>query len=1298
MSIINKGSEYQKWFDGFAKECGEYAAFHEYSDPSACFSNLPSIEAAMPEFSGSGIFSKAKQKGPENEIWAEAALYASQWVRPNTKSGDGHDEIIGDMTSLKKAPIDDYVRALLEGKNIGSCQVFDAPPGEDFGPYYVANRDEAFGQKTGGVDPMLFNVVMCSIYAEERTTSGLDGPASPGTISSDGWRITKHKDGTGQAFVAAQYILPYADETPIYGNLSEENLKGLNFKMRAIAPYEEETKGLNTPRSPRQIAEVASRFTKPSPAFWETGTSVVGLGAGTPGDLELVPASDYSTYKQNLLYIDSISLMDTYMLILTKIGKSNDIGRSAGRGKLEELIRVFNKDYVDDELRDSEPPAPPASSPFGESPANYEKRELKEGSEVHAFDVQCYLLENIKKIAALREANNYKKIGKISSAMPGNIVSKIHHGAALETEKTSNKTAWPPSGAGPDNEAYQLQNICPDLWALMVPHIELYRVDYSGKDKLVPSDEHRIPFKNYVDPSNIKEITAGTYGRIGGAGIKSFSWSLDGVQPAEVDNVISADLVMHFQSVYDLFRLNKVPGTDDDYAAGQDTPGYLDLIIGSGTTVSQRDREKNAEESNDTKPNPFASPCGISSEIYDGAAYRIKAVVGWATPPNFTNLNIPGYNTLQLAAIERAVTSSRVALYLQIVSHAINFQQNGSLELAIKYQASLSGMTRAPDADIFIAKELHSGEIEQLEDELEKHRYTGEGPNRKSRELAIRNRTGGGSSAELSEYQRVETEIQKKIISFMKKSRLHKYSIFLDMLTKKNKVYGIRVPTTELLNPLKDMGDSARAEAAKTRQGKDVTVDRFSGETESQTELTSLVAQLAADGDGGEKDTTQDAKLKAMADEVGIVTTGNSDTTLIPFMYLGDLIDVLFEERLSHLVDKNGAGISPLQMLLGTVELVDPLAAYQVQTVNYDCGNGKTGSKRIAELDPLRFRKITGITQYMNIGSIPISLDKFNEWFMNDVIVPKKDSYFLLNFIKDVCAGLVSKAYNEVCFEGLFQFNVRFDTATFRLADNFAGKRGITLEQLAQSSRKAKRKDKLRLSKESSAKPSIPSIIVYSVDSRPNTGDRATDMQEGIYHYFLGGRCGLASEINFNRQDMPFYREARISKDGSLGAQQLKELYSIDMKMIGNSLHKNGTFVYVDPIAIGAGSSRAIGGIPNIARLIGLGGYFLVTKVNHEISPSGYSTHVGGIQQMSAFDMTMNEAITGVDHYSSPTPEDANDRNPEDDGYGGDDDAPEDDTPLSDQDNDIIGDSPTEDTGAGGDDDDARQATEANNK
>ena len=97
------------------------------------------------------------------------------------------------------------------------------------------------------------------------------------------------------------------------------------------------------------------------------------------------------------------------------------------------------------------------------------------------------------------------------------------------------------------------------------------------------------------------------------------------------------------------------------------------------------------------------------------------------------------------------------------------------------------------------------------------------------------------------------------------------------------------------------------------------------------------------------------------------------------------------------------------------------------------------------------------------------------------------------------------------------------------------------------------------------------------------------------------------------------------------------------MNMIGNTLQKNGTYVYIDPIAIGAGSSRAIGGIPNIARLIGLGGYFLVNAVKNEVSPSGFTTTVDAMQEMSSFDSADDDkivAINGQPPVSVPPPPD----------------------------------------------------------
>jgi hypothetical protein len=60
-----------------------------------------------------------------------------------------------------------------------------------------------------------------------------------------------------------------------------------------------------------------------------------------------------------------------------------------------------------------------------------------------------------------------------------------------------------------------------------------------------------------MDSADIEQITKGEYGRPSGWGLESFTWKLDGVQPAEVDNNISANLTFYFQSVRDLFESSR---------------------------------------------------------------------------------------------------------------------------------------------------------------------------------------------------------------------------------------------------------------------------------------------------------------------------------------------------------------------------------------------------------------------------------------------------------------------------------------------------------------------------------------------------------------------------------------------------------------------------------------------------------------------------------------------------------------------------------------------------------------------
>ena len=87
-------------------------------------------------------------------------------------------------------------------------------------------------------------------------------------------------------------------------------------------------------------------------------------------------------------------------------------------------------------------------------------------------DHQCYLLENIRAISGAKEklikniGETYTNLGAISTTYnPGNIISIINHGG---TDTTEEKDA--------------LINLCPEIYALLTPFIEVYRVEYKDRD------------------------------------------------------------------------------------------------------------------------------------------------------------------------------------------------------------------------------------------------------------------------------------------------------------------------------------------------------------------------------------------------------------------------------------------------------------------------------------------------------------------------------------------------------------------------------------------------------------------------------------------------------------------------------------------------------------------------------------------------------------------------------------------------------------------------------------------------
>ena len=119
----------------------------------------------------------------------------------------------------------------------------------------------------------------------------------------------------------------------------------------------------------------------------------------------------------------------------------------------------------------------------------------------------------------------------------------------------------------------------------------------------------------------------------------------------------------------------------------------------------------------------------------------------------------------------------------------------------------------------------------------------------------------------------------------------------------------------------------------------------------------------------------------------------------------------------------------------------------------------------------------------------------------------------------------------------------------------------------------------------------------------PDLGQKAkqADLKNGIIYLEVGTDGTPVENISFTKTNQPYYIEAKGEQSGIKGEPlYLSEPYNCDFSIFGNNFIKPGMFAYIrlphfgSPAQLGAHS-----------RVLGLGGYFMVTKTYNSISLQG---------------------------------------------------------------------------------------------
>jgi len=931
------------------------------------------------------------------------------------------------------------------------------------------------------------------------------------------------------------------------------------------------------------------------------------------------------------------------------------------------------------------------------------------------FQKQCFLSYNMLEL--------HEKVRDIQGREPGQPVTDPTYHTVLYGAPAADITSLIVSRP----QIQPLMQVRPQLLSYLVPYIKLYKVYGAPRSGLelpeAPPDNTEIEFifETHLDRRDIDEITSTRSARPGGVGLESFSWEFLGVNPAEVENNIRATLNVHFNNMKDFERIRQSLGTDYTYR-------FSDLVIPEplyhATTSEEIERERGE---------------------FNPKFFRLKMVAGWAMPPSqgaeretFEQL----LDGISYDEFRELVRLNKKVMYLNLISHSLSFNQDGSMSLSAEYQAVVEGTFTSTNSDILrvqpgpgttgaaavvdqIGQDIRA--IHNVRGCVDRAGRLGDGgsvviPEGGRDPIYYSPGEDGDNEEELDDLRdlledmsRHQREAEQVLALYQRCDRAQAYSNLMRELMSRDKVYRVTVtpeslgfdtfpygegiergnvtssvrrtaqtayaslggsgvieratpglgerveafnPSLSWLQGLLGVGegtDSSRQQENRAREemeidptllrrmmainrfyeGANFTVERlgaynFSGEatcgdilgvigamgqmnnislsslgtSEFETQMTENEEQLNAAIARMRQYVLFGAQDDVVVEPGGLLNNPRIRSGGVPidFMFFGDILDA-FAKSSSSWLDENR-----VEMYLGTFTFNDPR--------EYVSGQQGTSSGRPIPL-----------------AWIPISVELFSMWFLEEIVEKQTEQMTLRTFIRSVFDKLIINAFGSECvldptggfaltqetLSGVPEF---YTIPQYKILENNLGPRGSVLYSHMFDALRGENPVYL-LDYHNDTFDSYVNLVIYQghneddtlnfihqrdMNREPYIDIAERDVEEGIYHLNLGSDRGLVKTINFSRMDQPYERAFRMESAGDMGGlATIRERYNASISMFGNMFFYPGQHVYINPSMVGAGT------VPELSALttkLGLGGYFVILRVENIIERGLFETNL----------------------------------------------------------------------------------------
>lgn len=755
-------------------------------------------------------------------------------------------------------------------------------------------------------------------------------------------------------------------------------------------------------------------------------------------------------------------------------------------------------------------------------------------------------------------------------------------------------------------------NLTSTEMSLLLPKIRLSKVVYESGDSVNELISIPFIFGTHNDFKDAATLTMGKRARGDDAGIESFTFAFEGQDYATADKILVCNATYFFKSMSDFIAQFSVNKSNKKFRYS-----YSDLA---------------------------AYPAGERP-------FTIKADVGWETPSDLSSI----LGSHRAKKVKNAATAAKLSMFMNVVSFNYEVNEDGSLKVFAEYRGWINDMLSGLEFDIFtspsgpdsitewkitvaeyllsllrddrgsasnsatqVSQIVHDGVdmglTMSLENNLRLFRTylqlviddtPGAAPsnakrlevffNDQSTEtkqfgdilLAYDKRGHGTTVAQKREFQVSLIESARRLVAGIKQeSQLINHGGLLDEVLKEKPIYVVNVPEASLSHYQKpEVNRNLSNPLSKTAGVKDKGNDYFSvselGTKKQKGVGDNLISATNKAFRTRKKNTEQSS---SHFPEAGGVNSRFNNGYNIYFITFGAILDVVMKRVYN---DNKNSFIEKFKVLVGS-----------------------------ASTERGAFKK-----DNISIADIPVSLDLFTYWYLTEVMERDQTTYGVTPFIQNMLSKLILPALGADCQENaevsdLYTIKGQVYNTRGKVKKMVGGNR-IDLE-------KGDRVNATDISiKRTNQNMSLKNMdSYYHIFMNAQTALKGTEKfneqrdgeSKSILTLGTGYNRGLTRSIKFKGNDIPYFQEAADAtlKDSrsDYNVRRMLKFHNADVELFGNTIFYPGMIVYIAPnfpgIRTPFGEAKQSVITPKtIASSLGIGGYYVITKVTSNIDSSG---------------------------------------------------------------------------------------------